>query len=99
MVLSGSSSKEHSINAGVPQESVLGPTLFFIFFNDLPDDIFCKLGIFADDTTLYSSVGRSAGFFEKVELAGDLKADLRCMTHLNLSYARQIDAYIHIFLI
>ena len=58
----------------------MGPTLFLIFINDLPDDIFCKLGLFADDTTLYSSVGRSAGDFEKVELAGDLEADLRCIT-------------------
>ena len=58
----------------------MGPTLFLIFINDLPDEIFCKLGIFADDTTLYSSVGKSAGDFEKVELAADLEADLRCVT-------------------
>ena len=80
VVLSGSSSKEHSINAGVPQGSVLGPTLFLIFINDLPDDLFCKLGIFADDTTLYSSVGKSSGEFEKIEMAADLEADLRSVT-------------------
>ena len=80
VVFSGSSSKEHSVNAGPPQGSVLGPNFFLIFINDLPDDIFCKLCIFADDTTLYSYVGRSVDYLKKVELAGDLQADLKYIT-------------------
>ena len=59
VVLDGHSSNCYSINSGVPQGSVLGPTLFLIFINDLPDSILSKLAIYADDTTLYSSLEKS----------------------------------------
>ena len=52
MVLDGSSSQEYPINAGVPQGFIV-PTLFLLYINDLPDDVICKIGVYAD-TTLYS---------------------------------------------
>ena len=75
VVLDGQSSPLFCINAGVPQGSVLGPTLFLVFINDLPDGMLSRIGIYADDTTLYSSLGKS-GIFEKVESAGELERDL-----------------------
>ena len=54
MVLDGKSSQEYPVSAGVPQRSILGPTLFLLYINDLPDDIICNIAIDADDTTLYS---------------------------------------------
>ena len=75
VVLGGPSSPLYNINAGVPQGSVLGPTLFLVFINDLPDEVLSRIGIYADDTTLYSCLGK-AGVFERVESAAELEVDL-----------------------
>ena len=52
MVLHGKSSQEYPVNAGVPQGSMLGPILFLLHINDLPDDVICNIAVYADDTTL-----------------------------------------------
>ena len=52
--MSGKYSQEHSVNAGVPQDSILGPTFYLLHINDLADVVICNIVIYADDTTLYS---------------------------------------------
>ena len=53
MVLDGKSSQEYPVNAGVPQGSILGPTLFLLYINDLPDDVICDIAIYVEDTAQF----------------------------------------------
>ena len=45
-----------SIGKKVPQGLILGPTLFWIYINDLPDDLLTNAKLFADVTFLFSIV-------------------------------------------
>ena len=53
MVLDEKSSQLFQVNAGVPQGSILGPTLFLIYINSVPDNFICNIAMYAGDTTLY----------------------------------------------
>ena len=53
VVLDGKSSQEYPVNAGGTQGSILLPTLFLLYINDLPVDVTCNIATYADDTTLF----------------------------------------------
>jgi len=56
VVLNSTSSQWTQVKSGVLQGSVLGPFLFVLYINDLPDNVTCGIKLFADDTKIYSTV-------------------------------------------
>jgi hypothetical protein len=58
-----------SLASGIPQGSVLGPILFTIYINDLPDVVKNVAKLFADDTKLYTTVNNTN---DEIKLQGDI---------------------------
>ena len=61
---------------GVPQGSILGPTISLLNINDLPDDVICDIATYADDHTLYSKCDQASDLWQQLELASELESDL-----------------------
>ena len=77
VVLDEKSAKEYPVNAGVPQGSILGRTLFLLYINDVPDDVIYNIPIYADYTTLYCKCDQTSDLWQQLELASELESDLR----------------------
>ena len=77
VVLDGKPSQEYSVNAGVPQGLILGPTLFLLYINDLPDDVIHNIAIYADDANLYSNCDQASDLWQQLEMASELESDLK----------------------
>ena len=56
VILNGQTSSWRPVLAGVPQGSILGPLLFLVYINDLPNGLKSNAKLFADDTSLFTMV-------------------------------------------
>src|ERR1700755_1474593 len=81
-VVDAATSSSFPVNSGVPQGSVLSPTLFLLFINDLLSCSSNPIHSYADDSTLYSSTHfKSAPSFasriaSRLHLSDSILADL-----------------------
>ena len=71
VVLNGQYSLWAPILAGIPQDSILGPLLFLIYINDLPENLKLSAKFFVDDTSLFSTV------YNATEYANLLDEDIK----------------------
>ena len=56
VLVEGATSLEAEVTSGVPQGTVMGPLLFLVFINDLPDSVSSNVKLFADDCLLYRTI-------------------------------------------
>ena len=54
--VNGAESFLQNVISGIPQGSVLGPLLFVVYINDLPDEVMSDIFLFADDTKIFKEV-------------------------------------------
>ena len=54
--VNGAHSKSSQVISGIPQGSVLGPILFVVYINDLPDAVNSSKFLFADDTKILRQI-------------------------------------------
>ena len=76
MLLDGKSSQEYSANAGYPQSSVLGSTLFLLYIKGLPENVICIIAIHADDITIYAKCDQVSHLWQQLGVASELKYEL-----------------------
>ena len=56
VIPNGQTSSWRSILVGIPEGSILGPLLFLIYINDLPNKLKSNAKLFADDTSLFTII-------------------------------------------
>ena len=66
----------------VAQSSILRPTLFLLYINDLPDNVICDAAIFADSNTFNSKCDQESNLWQQLALVSELESYLQDPGHL-----------------
>ena len=69
VVVQGEKSSWKEVTSGIPQGSILGPLLFVVFINDLPEYVTSEAYLFADDTKIFREIHNEG---DRVQLQKDL---------------------------
>lgn len=93
VVVGASESDWLPVLSGVPQGSVLGPVLFLVYINDLPDHVKSNVKIFADDTKLYTRANDSV---TREMLQGDIDSLLEWSARWQLPFNVEKCSVLHI---
>ena len=59
VIVNGNYSERSKVTSGIPQGSVLGPLVFVLYINDLPDCILSQVFLFSDDTKMFGHIQNS----------------------------------------
>ena len=58
VIVNGCSSNPINMMSGVPQGTVVAPLLFLCYINDLPENVYSKVRLYADDVLIYNTIHR-----------------------------------------
>ena len=86
VLVNGESSDWYDVASGVPQGSVLGPLLFILYVNDIPEQIDSISHMFADDLKIYRTI---TNLNDALKLQNDLAKCLGIMVQglaIEISY-------------
>ena len=79
-VIDGETSSPAEVTSGVPQGTVLGPTLFLIYINDIAENIKSNIRLFADDCVVYRQIDSTQDYVI-------LQEDLNNLFGVNIFYS------------
>ena len=57
--------------------ALLGPALFPLYINDLPDHVICNIVFYAVNTTHYYKCDQASDLWQQLELASEFESDLQ----------------------
>ena len=98
VVLDGQASDQVPVLSSVPQGSELGPILFLIFINDLPDNIRSSVRLFADDCVLYRNIHSIQDCFilqEDLTSLGQWEADWQMKFNVSKCHSMRVTRHQH----
>ena len=94
VLLNNQQSAFQPIKCGIPQGSALGPLLFSMYVNDLPNFVQSKCEMFADDTSFHSSDSDPNKLSNQLQITIDRVIDWTQINHMSLNVTKTKCMYV-----